>query len=117
MKIPVRNAQKKDSLSVNLGSVYETVVATELQAHGHQLFYYDNKQKGEVDFLVDDYENLSILPLEIKSGKDYNLHRALDRFMDVEDYHVKKAYVLSNTRETQRDDRVVYLPIYYVMFI
>lgn len=106
-----------DSLSVNLGSVYETVVATELQAHGHQLFYYDNKQKGEVDFLVDDYENLSILPLEIKSGKDYNLHRALDRFMDVEDYHVKKAYVLSNTRETQRDDRVVYLPIYYAMFI
>lgn len=106
-----------DSLSVNLGSVYETVVATELQAHGHQLFYYDNKQKGEVDFLVDDYENLSILPLEIKSGKDYNLHRALDRFMDVEDYHIKKAYVLSNTRETQRDDRVVYLPIYYVMFI
>lgn len=106
-----------DSLSVNLGSVYETVVATELQAHGHQLFYYDNKQKGEVDFLVDDYENLSILPLEIKSGKDYNQHRALDRFMDVEDYHVKKAYVLSNTRETQRDDRVVYLPIYYVMFI
>ena len=47
-------AIKDDQLSINLGSVYETVVATELMAHGHTLFYYDNKQKGEVDFLIDD---------------------------------------------------------------
>ena len=38
-----------------MGSVYETVVATELAAYGHRLFYYDNRKRGEVDFLIDDY--------------------------------------------------------------
>ena len=44
--------------SINLGTVYESVVAQELAAHNHKLFYYDNKAKGEVDFLIDDYDNL-----------------------------------------------------------
>ena len=47
---------------INLGSVYETAVACELKAHGHDLFYYDNSKKGEVDFLVNDYDSLSIVP-------------------------------------------------------
>ncbi len=110
-------AVKNDECSVNLGSVYETVVATELQAHGHPLYYYDNKQKGEVDFLVDDYDNLSILPLEIKSGKDYSIHRALNRFVSNPEYHVKEAYVLSNAREVKQEQNIIYLPIYYLMFI
>ncbi|MDY5033456.1 MAG: AAA family ATPase, partial [Prevotella sp.] len=38
----------KDERSINLGSVYESVVAQELKAHGHDLFYYDNAKKGEV---------------------------------------------------------------------
>jgi uncharacterized protein len=60
-----------DERSINLGSVYECFAACELKAHGHKLFYYDNKTNGEVDFLIDDYQNLSVAPLEIKSGKDY----------------------------------------------
>ena len=59
-----------DVKSINLGSVYECVVASELKAHGFSLYYYDNKAKGEVDFLIDDYESLSTVPLEIKSGKE-----------------------------------------------
>ena len=58
----------EDVRSINLGSVYESVVAQELKAHGQQSFYYDNR-KMEVDFLIDDYDSLSILPIEVKSGK------------------------------------------------
>lgn len=106
-----------DHLGINLGSVYETVVATELQAHGHTLFYYDNKQKGEVDFLVDDYDNLTVLPLEVKSGKDYSTHRALDRFIANPDYKIHSAVVLSNDGDSKMEDHTIYLPIYYVMFL
>lgn len=65
------NAILNNDSNVNLGSVYETVVAMELAAHGHTLYYFDSKKVGEVDFLINDYDNLSILPIEIKSGKKY----------------------------------------------
>ena len=107
----------KDDLSINLGSVYETVVATELKAHGFDLFYYDNRKKGEVDFLIDDYNNLKVLPIEIKSGKDYSTHAALDRFISNQDYSVKQAYVFSNEREIREEGKIVYYPIYMIMFL
>ena len=106
-----------DERSVNLGSVYETVVASELIAHGHRLFYYDNRSKGEVDYLIDDYDTLSALPIEVKSGKDYTVHSALNTFVSNADYHVKKAIVLSNERKVTSNGKITYLPIYYVMFI
>jgi len=110
-------AIKDDQLSINLGSVYETVVATELMAHGHTLFYYDNKQKGEVDFLIDDYDSLAVLPIEVKSGKDYSIHRALDRFIANPDYRVQSALVLSNEGDSRTEKATIYLPIYYIMFL
>ena len=110
------NAVLKDENSVNLGSVYESVVAQELHAHGFPLHYYDNKQKGEVDFLVDDYANLTVLPLEIKSGKDYTVHSALDNFINTPDYNIHNAVVLSNVREVYQKDGITYQPIYYCMF-
>ncbi len=103
--------------SVNLGTVYESVVASELKAHGKSLFYYDNRSNGEVDFLIDDYDNLSALPIEVKSGKDYTIHSALNRFVTNSDYNVKKGYVLSNEREVFTNGKITYLPIYYVMFL
>lgn len=105
-----------DERSINLGSVYETVVASELIAHGHRLFYYDNRSKGEVDYLIDDYDSLSAVPIEVKSGKDYTVHRALNTFVQNEDYHVKSAFVLSNEREVIGKGKIIYLPIYYIMF-
>lgn len=105
-----------DVRSVNLGAVYETVAATELAAHGHRLFYYDNRNKGEVDYLVDDYDSLSVAPIEIKSGRDYTIHSALNTFVKNEDYHIKRGYVLSNEREVVWKGKIVYLPIYYIMF-
>lgn len=106
-----------DEESINLGSVYECVVASELIAHGHKLFYYDNRTKGEVDFLIDDYDSLSAVPIEVKSGKDYTVHSALNAFVSNEDYHVKKAIVLSNEREIATKNKITYLPIYDIMFI
>lgn len=105
-----------DQTSVNLGSVYESVVASELIAHGYQLFYYDNRIKGEVDYLIDDYESLSAVPIEVKSGKDYTVHSALNTFVQNEDYHIKKAFVVSNERKVTTQGKVTYLPIYDIMF-
>lgn len=104
-----------DEKSVNLGAVYESVVAQELAAHGFKLYYYDNKKNGEVDYLIDDYTNLSVLPIEVKSGKDYYVHSALNRFIENPDYNVKEAFVLCNSEEVKRDGNITYLPIYYVM--
>ena len=103
--------------SVNLGSVYESVAAQELAAHAHNLFYYDNRSKGEVDYIIDDTEECRVMPLEIKSGKDYTTHSALTHFVSNPDYHIDKAVVLSNEREVFRRGKILYLPIYYVMFI
>lgn len=106
-----------DIASINLGSVYESVVAQELKAHYNKLFYYDNKQKGEVDFLVDDNSTMSILPIEVKSGKDYTIHSALDNLMAVSDYHIVSSIVLSNEREIKKKGNIYYFPIYYIMFM
>ncbi len=105
-----------DVRSVNLGAVYESVVASELIAHGHKLFYYDNRSKGAVDYLIDDFESLSAVPIEVKSGKDYTIHSALNGFVNNEDYHIKKAYVLSNAREITHKGKITYMPIYHIMF-
>lgn len=106
-----------DEKSINLGALYETVVASELIAHGHKLFYYDNRSKGEVDYLIDDYESLSVIPIEVKSGKDYTVHRALNTFVKSAEYGVQKAFVLSNERTLAVREKVIYLPIYFVMFL
>jgi predicted AAA+ superfamily ATPase len=106
-----------DETSVNLGSVYECAVASELKAHGKNLFYYDNKKRGEVDFLIDDYETLSVVPVEVKSGKDYSVHRALNSFVSIDDYHIHLAYVVSNERIVSVRGKVMYVPVYYTMFL
>lgn len=105
-----------DMKSINLGSVYETVVAQELRAHGYDLYYYDNKKNGEVDFLIDDPDNLSNIQIEVKSGKDYTVHSALDKFLSVDEYGVRRAYVLSNERDVYVKNGITYIPIYYIMF-
>jgi len=107
----------KDQRSINLGSVYESVVAQELKAHGHDLFYYDNNKKGEVDFLVNNVSGMTVLPIEVKSGKDYTSHKSLDRFLSVAEYNISKGIVLDNEREVYTKNNVTYMPIYYIMCI
>ncbi|MDO4501170.1 MAG: AAA family ATPase [Erysipelotrichaceae bacterium] len=104
---------------VNLGTVYENAVACELRSHHDKddIYYYDNKTKGEIDFLVDDFDNLNILPIEVKSGKDYKVHSAISSVIKNKEYGVKKGLVLSNSRVIEENNGVKYYPVYYSMFI
>lgn len=111
------NAILNDESNVNLGAVYETYVAQELLAHGHKLYYFDKRKMGEVDFLIDDYDNLTIKPIEVKSGKDYMNYRALPKLVNDDIYNIKNGYVLSNNREIFINNKIIHLPIYFSMFL
>lgn len=111
------NAVLQDERSVNLGTVYESVVAQELRAHGYKLYYYDNKKKGEVDYLINDYSTTQVLPLEVKSGKDYKEHSALSKFLDEKEYNIHQAIVFSNEPGVWQEKGIWYMPVYYVMFL
>lgn len=110
--MPVLNTES----GINLGSVYECAVACQLAANDNTLFYYDNRSRGEVDFLFDDYSNLSVVPLEVKSGKDYKRHVAISRFVETEDYGIRYGYVLSNNRQVEEAGKIRYIPVYYSLF-
>lgn len=103
---------------LNLGSVYETVAAMELIAHGHALYYFDSKKVGEVDFLINDYDNLSVLPIEIKSGKEgYNV-RAIPKLVNKDgNYKLNKGYILTNQNVCKEENELYTFPIYMIMFI
>lgn len=111
--LPIMN----DKCGVNLGSVYENVVAQELKAHGYKLYYYDNKKNGEVDFLIDSVDLMSALPIEVKSGKDYYIHTALNNLLKVDEYKISNGIVFSNEEKVYNNGNVIYMPIYYVMFL
>lgn len=110
------NAVLEDK-GVNLGAVYETVVAQELICHNHKLYYYDRKKIGEVDYLIDDYNNLSVVPIEVKSGKDYMNFKALTKIIDEPNYKINYGYVLNNDSEIKQIDKIIYMPIYFIMFL
>lgn len=71
---------------------------------------------SEVDFLIDNADTLSALPIEVKSGRDYTIHSALDKFLKVPTYNIKRACVLSNEGNIYEADSILYLPVYNVMF-
>ena len=98
---------------VNYGSIYENLVAQELTAHGFDdLYYYNSKKLGELDFLIQD-RNDNVIPLEIKSGKGYKRHRALDNVPAADTYHIQQGYVLGPDNVSV-SGKVTYLPIYMV---
>ena len=101
--------------AINYGSIYENVVAQELLAHGFsELYYYNSKKMGEVDFVIE--HNSEAFPIEVKSGKDYARHRALNNILDCGEYSIPESVVLCNDNYTRRG-KVTYAPIYMVMFI
>lgn len=112
------DAVLKNDKGVNLGSVYETAAAMELTAHHHNLYYFDSKKCGEVDFLINDYDHLTVLPIEIKSGNDQNNYRALPKLVNPEyGYNLPLGYVFGNKNIIKKEDNIVTLPIYMIMFI
>jgi len=102
------------SSSVNFGSVYENVIAQELQAIYPHLYYYNSNRKGEIDFLFET-DSGTVIPIEVKSGKDYKLHTALNNLLETDEYGIEFAYVLSegNLSIGERKGKpVYYLPLY-----
>ena len=99
---------------INFGAIYENAVAQELVAHGITTYYYNNKKQGELDFIVE--LNGKVLPIEVKSGKDYESHRALSNVLQQEAYDLPEAVVFNNDN-LHTKGKIIYAPIYMVMFL
>lgn len=99
---------------INFGSIFENVVAQELHAHGFELYYFNSKKQGELDFVIE--KNGHVLPIEVKSGKDYQRHNALSNVMGNADYEIPRAIVFCNDNVSVSGN-IVYLPIYMVTFL
>ena len=102
------------NLDVNMGSITENVVAQELRSHGFSLHYFNSKRQGEVDFVVQ--TGKKALPIEVKSGEDWNRHKALDNVLDVREWNLNEALVLCKGNVSRRGN-VTYLPLYMTMFL
>ena len=100
--------------NINYGAVYENLTAQELHAHGWSLYYFQNKRQGELDFLLE--RGAEIIPIEVKSGKDYDRHVALNNVLKNPEYGIKEAIVLCNGNVSVHGN-VTYAPIYMLMFI
>ena len=101
-------------VNINYGAIYENLVAQELSAHGWNLRYFNSKKQGELDFVLE--QDDEIIPIEVKSGKDYQRHAALSNVMSSENFGIHRAFVFSNKNVSIRDN-VVYVPIYMTMFL
>ena len=106
--------------NINFGSVFENLVAQELYAHGfaraqqHSLYYFNSKKQGELDFVVE-YDS-HVLPIEVKSGKDYERHNALTNVMGNEVYDVPQANVFCQENVYSKG-KITYYPIYMITFL
>ena len=99
---------------INKGAVFENVIAQELHAQGYALYYYNSKKQGEIDFLIE--KEGRVLPIEVKSGKAYDRHSALNHMMDTGEYHLDEAFVFAGTN-IRTEGKITYFPIYMVMFL
>ena len=94
---------------VNNGAHFENAVVQQLVANGFEPYFCKKKNLGELDFVIE--MEGQVVPIEVKSGKAYKAHKALDNYLNVSDYHINKAYVLS-TANVEKAGQVIYLPIY-----
>ena len=99
---------------VNLGGIYENAVAQELNAHGFQTWFYNSHKHGELDFVIE--EDNEVVPIEVKSGKDYYVHSAISKTADNPEYEINTAYVFTNY-DVKTKGKMIYLPVYMSMFI
>ncbi|MBO7048632.1 MAG: ATP-binding protein [Spirochaetia bacterium] len=104
----------EQKIDINFGAIYENMVAQELSAHGFALYYYNSKKFGELDFLVECDDK--VIPIEVKSGKDYYRHKAMNNLIGNKEYGLKAGYVFCNGN-IEKKGSVTYLPIYMVMFL
>ena len=94
---------------VNNGAHFENAVAQQLIANGLEPYYFKKQNIGEIDFLVE--INGKVLPIEVKSGKSYKTHKAIDNLLAISGYHINEGYVLS-IGNIEKEDKLTYIPIY-----
>lgn len=114
IQIKILNREK----DINFGAIYENAAAQELKAHGFDLYYFNNKKQGELDFVIE--KEGEVLPIEIKSGKSYAKHAALNNVLANVRYAIPKAYVFYNGNiavEKVGSAEIIYYPIYMLMFV
>ena len=99
---------------INLGGVFENAVAQQLNAHGFDTFFYNSHKLGELDFVIE--YNLHVVPIEVKSGKDYYVHSAINNVLANSEYEIEKAYVFANC-DVSVEGKIVYMPVYMCSFI
>lgn len=97
---------------INYGAIFENFVAQELNSHSFRTYYFNSKSRARLIFLIE-YKG-DILPIVVKSGKDYKRHNALNNLLSNEDYNINNAIVLSNSN-ISRNGKILYLPIYMIM--
>ena len=100
--------------SVNLGGIYENAVAQELNTHGFPMFFYNSHKNGELDFIIE--QDMTVVPIEVKSGKDYYIHSAVSKVCSNPEYEIQNAYILANCNISQ-EGKMLYMPIYLCAFI
>ncbi|HJJ47779.1 MAG TPA: AAA family ATPase [Methanocorpusculum sp.] len=99
---------------INFGSVYENAAAQEFTAHGFELYYFNSKKQGELDFVLE--QGGRVLPIEIKSGKNYARHRALSNVLENPLYGISEGFVFCNDNVRVKE-KITYLPMYMMMFL
>lgn len=101
-------------VSVNMGGIFENVFGTQLKANGFQLRYLNKRSVGELDFVVQ--LGREVVPVEIKSSKDFRTHLSLNKVLSVKEWGIKEGIVFSPTN-VKKDGNIVYLPWYMIMFL
>ena len=104
----------KHETTMNFGAVYENAAAQELMAHGYTLYYYNSKKFGELDFLIE--SEGEVIPVEIKSGKDYYRHNAMDKVLEHPEFNIDHGYVFCNGN-VETIKKITYYPVYMIMFL
>lgn len=99
---------------INFGAIYENAIAQELHAHGFELYYFNSKKQGELYFVIE-YQG-SVLPIEVKSGKDYTRHHALSAVLSNEHYSISQAIVFCS-ENISMDDKIFCCPVYLAGFL
>ena len=107
-----------DKLGVNLGYLYENVVAQCLAANGNELYYHTimnekSKHNYEIDFIL--ARKNKIIPLEVKSS-GYKTHKSLDVFTEKFSDRILKRYLIY-TKDMSKDQDIVCIPVYMIPFL
>ena len=109
VKVAILNKDK----SINNGALFENAVAQELLSKGHKVYYFNSKKQGELDFVIE--LDGKVTPLEIKSGKEYKKHSALNNVLQNEEYQIAQAYIFSEGN-VEVSGKKIYMPVYMTAF-